>query len=77
LKREREAKKEQYFRSARFRKEFTDSVKQAKEKIENIHSAVRQKRSKLTAASEPLLEKNAGFYSGSASILRAHGHQKD
>lgn len=50
------AKKEQYFQD-KVPNGFTDSVKQAKEKIENIHSAVRAEALEIDGSLGPLLEK--------------------
>ncbi|PLC16642.1 bacillithiol biosynthesis cysteine-adding enzyme BshC [Bacillus paralicheniformis] len=62
------AKKEQYFED-KVPSGFTDSVKQAKEKIENIHSAVRAEALEIDGSLGPLLEKNSGFIQDQLEFL--------
>ncbi|MCY7860759.1 bacillithiol biosynthesis cysteine-adding enzyme BshC [Bacillus haynesii] len=62
------AKKEQYFED-KVPSGFTDSVKQAKEKIENVHSAVRAEALEIDGNLGPLLEKNAGFIQDQLEFL--------
>ncbi|MCY8643783.1 bacillithiol biosynthesis cysteine-adding enzyme BshC [Bacillus haynesii] len=62
------AKKEQYFED-KVPSGFTDSVKQAKEKIENVHSAVRAEALEIDGSLGPLLEKNAGFIQDQLEFL--------
>ena len=62
------AKKEEFFDS-RVPADFADAVKQAKEQIDSIHSAVRSEALEIDRSLEPLLKKNAGFIQDQLSFL--------